>query len=71
MLVLASALVLPAQGSFSQSAAPELSNIPQPHLGRARAGENRPVFGGFLPFAVVPAKIILRGKGPLTCPRCF
>jgi hypothetical protein len=42
-LVLASALILPGQSSFGQSAAPELSNIPQPHLAKARAeafGEN-------------------------------
>ena len=42
-LVLASALMLPAESGFGQSAAPGLSNIPQPHLARARAeafGEN-------------------------------
>jgi metallo-beta-lactamase class B len=41
-LVLASALILPAQGSLGQ-ATPETAKIPQPHLARARAeafGEN-------------------------------
>jgi metallo-beta-lactamase class B len=40
--ILASALAIPAQGSFGQ-ATPETANIPQPHLARARAdafGEN-------------------------------
>lgn len=36
-LVLTAAFVLPAASGFGQSAAPELSNIPQPHLVRARA----------------------------------
>ena len=35
-LALASVFGLLAQGSFGQSAAPELSNIPQPHLAKAR-----------------------------------
>jgi metallo-beta-lactamase class B len=37
MIVLASALGIPAQSGFGQSAAPELANIPQPHLAKARA----------------------------------
>ena len=35
--VLACAFALPANTGFSQSAAPELSHIPQPHLAKARA----------------------------------
>ena len=41
--ILASAFLLPAGTGFGQSAAPERSHIPQPHLAKARAiafGEN-------------------------------